>query len=136
MTFSSSDAAEGCKRIAYVGNTHNYQDGADLTEALCKKLGYKGKVAILVGTAGAPCHEDRARGARDTIARYNNTPGIYTFLRRHGTVACPSQLSFPAKLYGYILRQLFPYAFFLFPSSAEFPLKKGVEKGTMIAIEL
>ena len=29
MTFSSSDAAEGCKRIAYVGNTHNYEDGAD-----------------------------------------------------------------------------------------------------------
>ncbi len=70
MTFSSSDAAEGCKRIAYVGNTHNYEDGADLTEALCQRLGYRGKVAILVGSKGAPCHEDRARGARDTIARY------------------------------------------------------------------
>lgn len=72
MTFSSSDAAEGCKRIAYVGNTHNYQDGADLTEALCEKLGYKGKVAILVGSVGAPCHEDRARGAADTIAKYSD----------------------------------------------------------------
>ena len=70
MTFSSSDAAEGCKRIAYVGNTHNYEDGAELTEALCKKLEYKGKVAILVGSVGAPCHEDRARGAKDTIAGY------------------------------------------------------------------
>ena len=70
MTFSSSDAHEKCKRIAYVGNTHNYQDGADLTEALCKKLGYKGKVAILVGSVGAPCHEDRAQGAKDTIAGY------------------------------------------------------------------
>ena len=70
MTFSSSDAADSCKRLAYVGNTHNYQDGADLTEALCKKLGYRGKVAILVGSVGAPCHEDRARGARDTIAKY------------------------------------------------------------------
>ena len=70
MTFSSSDAAPGCKRIAYVGNTHNYEDGADLTEALCKKLNYKGKVAILVGSVGAPCHEDRARGASDTIAKY------------------------------------------------------------------
>ena len=70
MTFSSSDAAEGCKRIAYVGNTHNYQDGADLTEALCEKLEYKGKVAILVGSVGAPCHEDRAKGAKDTIAKY------------------------------------------------------------------
>ena len=72
MTFSSSDAAKGCKRIAYVGNTHNYQDGADLTEALCEKLGYKGKVAILVGNVGAPCHEDRARGASDTIAKYGD----------------------------------------------------------------
>ncbi|MBR2275373.1 MAG: substrate-binding domain-containing protein [Lachnospiraceae bacterium] len=70
MTFSSSDAAEGCKRIAYVGNTHNYEDGADLTEALCEKLGYRGKVAILVGSVGAPCHEDRAKGAADTIAKY------------------------------------------------------------------
>ncbi|MBE5872658.1 MAG: sugar ABC transporter substrate-binding protein [Lachnospiraceae bacterium] len=70
MTFSSSDAAKGCKRIAYVGNTHNYEDGKDLTEALCKKLGYKGKVAILVGSVGAPCHEERAKGAKDTIAGY------------------------------------------------------------------
>ena len=70
MTFSSSDAHDGCKRIAYVGNTHNYQDGADLTEALCRKLDYTGKIAILVGSVGAPCHEDRARGAEDTIAQY------------------------------------------------------------------
>ncbi len=78
MTFSSSDAAEGCKRIAYVGNTHNYQDGADLTEALCKKLNYAGKVAILVGSKGAPCHEDRARGAKDTIAKYENMEIVAT----------------------------------------------------------
>ncbi len=71
MTFSSSDAAEGCKRIAYVGNTHNYEDGAELTEALCRKLHYKGKVAVLVGNQGAPCHEDRARGAIDTISAYS-----------------------------------------------------------------
>ena len=38
---------------AYVGNTHNYEDGADLTRALCEKLGGKGKVALLVGTPGA-----------------------------------------------------------------------------------
>ena len=78
MTFSSSDAAEGCKRTAYVGNTHNYQDGADLTEALCEKLGYKGKVAILVGSAGAPCHEDRAKGAADTIAKYGDMEIVAT----------------------------------------------------------
>lgn len=72
MTFSSSDAPKeaGCDRIAYVGNTHNYKDGVDLTEALCKKLGYRGKVAVLVGTKGAPCHEDRALGAQDVIRKY------------------------------------------------------------------
>ncbi len=72
MTFSSSDASkeDGCNRIAYVGNTHNYEDGAKLTETLCKKLGYTGKVAILVGTMGAPCHEERALGAQDVIGRY------------------------------------------------------------------
>lgn len=70
MTFSSSDASEGCERIAYVGNTHNYEDGMKLTEALCEKLGYKGKVAILVGSEGAPCHEDRARGAKHILNKY------------------------------------------------------------------
>ncbi len=78
MTFSSSDAADGCKRIAYVGNTHNYQDGADLTEALCEKLEYKGKVAILVGSVGAPCREDRAKGAKDTIAKYGDMQIVAT----------------------------------------------------------
>lgn len=72
MTFSSSDAAreDGCNRIAYVGNTHNYEDGADLARALCEKLDGNGKVALLVGNEGAPCHEDRARGAREVIAQY------------------------------------------------------------------
>jgi len=72
MTFSSSDASKenGCRRIAYVGNTHNYEDGADLTRALCEKLGGTGKVALLVGTPGAPCHEDRALGARRVIGQY------------------------------------------------------------------
>ncbi len=72
MTFSSSDASEDCKRIAYVGNTHNYEDGANLTEVLCKKLDHKGKVAILVGSVGAPCHEDRAQGAKDVIGKYSD----------------------------------------------------------------
>ncbi len=72
MTFSSSDASkeDGCMRIAYVGNTHNYEDGAELTEALCKKLGYRGKIAVLVGNEGAPCHEERALGVQDVIAKY------------------------------------------------------------------
>ena len=70
MTFSSSDAAGGCRRVAYVGNTHNYEDGARLAEELCKKLGGKGKIAVLVGTEGAPCHEERAAGVKDVVARY------------------------------------------------------------------
>lgn len=72
MTFSSSDASreDGCNRIAYVGNTHNYEDGAMLTEALCEKLGYSGKVVVLVGVKGAPCHEERALGVQDVIAKY------------------------------------------------------------------
>ncbi len=72
MTFSSSDAPKeaGCQRIAYVGNTHNYEDGAALTQILCEALGYRGKVAILVGTKDAPCHEDRALGAQDVLSAY------------------------------------------------------------------
>jgi len=72
MTFSSSDSGKenGCNRIAYVGNTHNMEDGEDLAEALCQYLNYKGKVAMLVGNEGAPCHEDRAKGARKVFAKY------------------------------------------------------------------
>lgn len=74
MTFSSSDAtsADGCKRIAYVGNTHNYQDGADLAEILAEKINYEGQVAALAGTIGAPCHEDRIAGFKDVMAKYPN----------------------------------------------------------------
>ena len=72
ITFSSSDTdpGDGCKRIAYVGNTHNERDGADLAEALCKKIGYKGKVGIIVGDQGAPCHEERLRGAKSVLEQY------------------------------------------------------------------
>ena len=72
MTFSSSDSGKenGCNRIAYVGNTHNMEDGMDLAEALCQYLNFKGKVAMLVGNEGAPCHEDRAKGARKVFAKY------------------------------------------------------------------
>ena len=72
MTFSSSDATkeDGCKRIAYVGNTHNYEDGADLAEILAEKVNYEGQVAALAGTIGAPCHEDRIAGFKDVMAKY------------------------------------------------------------------
>ena len=72
MTFSSSDSGKenGCKRIAYVGNTHNYKDGQDLAEALCSYLKYNGQVAMLVGNVGAPCHEERASGAKKVFDKY------------------------------------------------------------------
>ena len=75
ITFSSSDTdpKDKCKRIAYVGNTHNEQDGADLAEALCERIGYEGKVGIVVGDQGAPCHEERLKGAKKVIEKY---PGI------------------------------------------------------------
>ena len=72
MTFSSSDSGKenGCNRIAYVGNTHNYKDGQDLAEALCSCLKYNGQVAMLVGNVGAPCHEERASGAKTVFNKY------------------------------------------------------------------
>ena len=74
MTFSSSDSGKenGCNRIAYVGNTHNYKDGMDLAEALCFTLNFKGDVAMLVGNVGAPCHEERAMGARYVFEKYKD----------------------------------------------------------------
>ena len=42
MTFSSSDSGKenGCKRIAYVGNTHNYEDGKILALQDCYAIGF------------------------------------------------------------------------------------------------
>ncbi|HBU12242.1 MAG TPA: sugar ABC transporter substrate-binding protein, partial [Clostridiales bacterium] len=72
MTFSSSDATkeDGCERIAYVGNTHNYEDGCALAEELAEQIGYEGQVAGLGGTIGAPVHEQRIEGFKDTMAKY------------------------------------------------------------------
>lgn len=72
MTFASSDASKenGCNRIAFVGNMHNYQDGYDLARAFCEKLNYRGQVAILAGAKGAPCHEERVKGAMDVFDKY------------------------------------------------------------------
>ncbi|MHB8062679.1 MAG: substrate-binding domain-containing protein [Ruminiclostridium sp.] len=72
MTFSSSDATkeQGCNRIAYVGNTHNKEDGATLAEALAKAINYEGEVAALAGTIGSPCHEDRIVGFKEVMAKY------------------------------------------------------------------
>jgi len=72
MTFSSSDSGKenGCNRIAYVGNTHNFEDGADIARVLCEKINYKGKLALLIGTHGAPCHEERLAGVLSIVEKY------------------------------------------------------------------
>ncbi|MDF2631516.1 MAG: ABC-type sugar transport system, periplasmic component [Caproiciproducens sp.] len=69
MTFSSSDAPDS-KRICYVGNTRNVEDGAAIAEALAKSIGYKGEIAALGGTIGAPVHEDRLKGLKQVLAKY------------------------------------------------------------------
>lgn len=72
MTFSTSDSTkeDGCKRIAYVGNTHNYEDGADLAEIMAEAIDYKGQVAALGGTPGAPVHEARIAALKDVVEKY------------------------------------------------------------------
>jgi len=69
MTFSSSDAPDS-KRICYVGNTRNVEDGAAIAEALAKSINYKGDIAALGGTIGAPVHEDRLKGLKQVLAKY------------------------------------------------------------------
>jgi len=69
MTFSSSDAPDS-KRICYVGNTKNVEDGAAIAEALAKSINYKGEIAALGGTIGAPVHEDRLKGLKQVLAKY------------------------------------------------------------------
>lgn len=74
MTFAGSDVtpAEGCNRTAFVGNVDNYGDGAALAEALCKAIDYKGQVAILSGTIGAPSHEQRLKAFYDVFGKYSD----------------------------------------------------------------
>ena len=74
ITFASSDTdpSEHCKRIAYVGNTHNRQDGADLAMALCERINFKGKVGIIVGDPRTPCHEERLAGAKSVLKKYKD----------------------------------------------------------------
>ena len=84
MTFSSSDAAEGCKRLAYVGNTHNYRDGADLAEALCKwDTGEKSRFSW-----EAPAHRAMKTGQKARGMSFPNT-AIWR-LWRSATIWIPS----------------------------------------------
>ena len=73
ITFSSSDAdpKEHCKRIAYIGNTHNFKDGSEMAKILCSRINNEGKVGILVGDPGNPCHEDRLNGVKYELEKWS-----------------------------------------------------------------
>jgi ribose transport system substrate-binding protein len=72
LTFSGgdADASQGCKRIAFVGNTDNKGDGAKLAEELAKAINYEGEVACLDGSIGASSHEERIVGFDEVMAKY------------------------------------------------------------------
>ena len=74
ITFSSSDTdpKEHCKRIAYIGNTHNFKDGSEMAKILCERINNKGKVGIIVGDPGNPCHEDRLEGVKYVLDKWSD----------------------------------------------------------------
>ena len=72
ITFGGGDAgrADGCDRIAFIGNVDNRGDGAKLAEELARAIDYQGEVATLEGTPGAPSHEQRIAGFDEVMAKY------------------------------------------------------------------
>jgi ribose transport system substrate-binding protein len=70
VTFDSD--APSSKRFAYYG-TANAPSGRIMGETLVKHMGTKGKVAILMGTHGAPNLEERKAGILEVLKGY---PGI------------------------------------------------------------
>jgi ribose transport system substrate-binding protein len=68
ITFEA-DAAES-NRALYIGNNHNDKDGEVLAEYLAEQMDYKGEVAILLGSLGAPSHKERVEGFKRVIAKY------------------------------------------------------------------
>ncbi|BDF35333.1 substrate-binding domain-containing protein [Extibacter muris] len=67
--FASSDIPDS-ERSFFVGNNDNYGDGAAIAEAVCEKMGKKGKIAFLSGTIGASSHEQRLEAFYDTVEKY------------------------------------------------------------------
>lgn len=73
MCFGASDLfgyEESSGRYAYVGADDPSSDAIPSAEAFCEAIGYKGKVALLGGTIGAPGHEKTNQAFLDTIAKY------------------------------------------------------------------
>lgn len=67
--FASSDLPN-TDRSFFVGNTDNYGDGEALAEAVCEKMGGKGKIGLMAGTIGAPSHEERLKAFHDVCGKY------------------------------------------------------------------
>lgn len=70
ITFDSD--APKSKRIAFYG-TNNFNSGKIMGEYLVKDMGKKGKIALLMGTPGAPNLEERKNGLLEYLKDY---PGI------------------------------------------------------------
>lgn len=64
-----NDAPES-DRMFFAGNNDNKEDGIVLGELLAEQIGYKGEVAILAGTLGAPSHMERIEGFKEVMAKY------------------------------------------------------------------
>lgn len=68
------DADTTAPRTCMVNFAEDYALGCEIAESLVRQMGKEeGKVALLVGQAGASNHINRAQGIRDTLAKY---PGI------------------------------------------------------------
>lgn len=68
ITFEAD--APDSKRALYIGNNHNDKDGEDLAELMAEQMNYKGEVAILLGSLGAPSHKERVAGFKKVMAKY------------------------------------------------------------------
>ena len=75
VTFDSD--APKSKRFAYYG-TANAPSGRLMGETLVQKMGTKGKVAILMGTHGAPNLEERKEGILEVLAKYPDIQVVAT----------------------------------------------------------
>ncbi len=75
VTFDSD--APKSKRVSYYGSP-NYKSGKQMGEYLVKNMGTKGKIAILMGTPGAPNLEERKNGIMDYLKDYPDVKVVAT----------------------------------------------------------
>ena len=65
-----TDNSNGTDYLAFAGIEDFYSHGKQIGEALAEKMGYKGQVAMLVGTLDATPHILRTQGIKDALAQY------------------------------------------------------------------